>query len=562
MNLLEICTEYVIFFAYSVISCIVLFVYFRHARLVDTVCNRVLVITAGMFLMLCACTHLYSINHDSRSLGWSVSCAIVSLVSAVCFLAGFKKLDWYLSLRVNTLDIIREELVQDLSDGYDLRGTFCGSNMIDGSLGGSEICDPIPFEGVLAKKSTIQIDSKYYRLTRVVQTSFFIGSSSHEFSLEDPHAGEYTVFGYDATAEVHMAKEQERINGVKMAMCMSTAHDVRTPLSSLGIVISCLQSMGNGGVEFDKLLDEAYVNVEIINLIITQFMEVGKMKSNENIRPTTSLIDMEVIHDRVAKVGNRLRGENVEFGCVVSTAVPPELFSDAEWVWQIILNLLTNATKYTYSGYVKVLIDFKDDHLVIAVKDTGIGIEDSEKENIFGKFITHKNFGHDSHGIGLYSVRMKVGALGGSVRVVDNVDGGSVFEVKIPVVVDRKTSMDFVSGKTGGKTCLVVDDTPTIRKMMTRLLRNHETDTAVNGVVGLDMMKTRKYDIVLLDMFMPVMDGLECIKKFRSWESENRSRRQIIYSMSANQHELDDRFDGALPKPIDGKRLSAVIDRL
>jgi signal transduction histidine kinase len=558
------------FLSYSVISCIVLFVYYRHARLVDTICNRLLVITAGMFLMLCACTHLYSTNHDSRSLGLSTSCAVVSLVSAICFLAVFKRLDGYLSLRVNTLDVIREELVRDLSDGYDLRGTFCGSTMVDGFLGGSEICGPIPFEGVLDKKSTIRIDSKHYRLTRVVQTSVFLGPSSHEFSPEDPHVREFSVFGYDATAEVHMANEQERINSVKMAMCMSTAHDVRTPLSSLGIVISCLQSMGNRDeniVEYDKLLDEAYVNVEMINLIITQFMEVGKMESTEDIRPTISFVDMEVVRDRVAKVGNRLRGENVEFVCVVSTAVPLSLFTDAEWVWQIMLNLLTNATKYTYSGYVRVLIDFKDDHLVITVTDTGIGIEDSEKENVFGKFTTRKNFGHDSHGIGLYSVKMKVDALGGSIRVADNPDpgGGSVFEVKIPVVVDRETRMDSEAGEdTARKTCLVIDDTPSIRKMMTRLLRKHDTETAVNGVAGLDMMKAREYDIVLLDMFMPVMDGLECIKKFRSWESENRSRsrRQIIYSMSANQHELDDRFDGALPKPIDGKRLSALIDRL
>ena len=81
-------------------------------------------------------------------------------------------------------------------------------------------------------------------------------------------------------------------------------------------------------------------------------------------------------------------------------------------------------------------------------------------------------------------------------------------------------------------------------------------------MVGLEMMKSDEYDIVLLDMFMPVMDGLECIKRFREWEAESRASRQVIYSMSANQDILDDSFDGSLPKPIDGKRLGLIIDRL
>ena len=75
-------------------------------------------------------------------------------------------------------------------------------------------------------------------------------------------------------------------------------------------------------------------------------------------------------------------------------------------------------------------------------------------------------------------------------------------------------------------------------------------------------MQSAQYDLVLLDMFMPVMDGLKCIKRFREWELENRDTRQMIYSMSANQHIVDDSFDGNLPKPIDGKRLSYLFERI
>lgn len=185
--------------------------------------------------------------------------------------------------------------------------------------------------------------------------------------------------------------------------------------------------MGNSDdnlVEYEKLLEEAYVNVEIINLIITQFMEIGKMETTVDIKPAICAMDMETIYDRVSKIGNRLKGEDVEFSVLMSEDTPTSIFSDVEWVWQIILNLVTNATKYTYIGYIVVSLSHDGEFLVIEVRDTGIGIDDKDKENVFGKFVTFKSFGHDSHGIGLYSVKTKVDSLRGLLDIRDNPDGG------------------------------------------------------------------------------------------------------------------------------------------
>ncbi len=570
---LNIFIEYVIFFSYTVISGIVFYVYSRHMDRVDTYTNRLLVTTFGLFLMLCALTHLYSTWSSDKNIYLSASCAIVSFTAAVCSLCSFKSLDAYLSLRISTGDIIREQLVKNLSDGYDLQGVFCGTQMIQGYTRSNEITSPVPFTGHLEPKSIIMIGSDYYRITNIMESSINVTSDTRRFSIystlgndvETPSTTRFTVFGYDATAEVHMANEQERMNNMRMAMCMSTAHDVRTPLSSLGIVISCLQSMGNRDenlVEYDRLLDEAYVNVEVINLIITQFMDIGKMDTTDDIKPTICAMDMDTIRDRVDKIGNRLKGEKVEFSVVMPIDTPASIFSDTEWVWQIILNLVTNATKYTYSGYIVVSLSHDGQNLNIEVKDTGIGIADKDKPDIFGKFVTHKRFGHDSNGIGLYSVKTKVDSLHGFIDVRDNPDGGTAFRVTIPSNINKDIEMDPIGSVTSKKRCLVIDDTPSIRKMMSRLLKTHDVETACNGAVGLDMMKSNEYDIVLLDMFMPVMDGLECIKRLRDWESVNRDSRQVIYSMSANQHVLDDDFDGSIPKPIDGKRLTSIIERL
>lgn len=236
---LHVVIEYVIFFSYTAISGIVFYIYFRHVDRVDTYTNRLLATTFGLFLMLCALTHLYSTRRSDKNIYLSSACAVASFTAAACALYSFKGLDDYLSLRISTTDIIREQLVKDLSDGYDLHGVFLGTEMIQGYTRNNEITDPVPFTGDLKTKSVIMIGSDYYRVTNVMESivdpyrrRYSIQSTASYPDTESPSDRSFMVFGYDATAEVHMANEQERMNAERMSMCMSTAHDVRTPLSS------------------------------------------------------------------------------------------------------------------------------------------------------------------------------------------------------------------------------------------------------------------------------------------------------------------------------------------
>lgn len=100
-----------------------------------------------------------------------------------------------------------------------------------------------------------------------------------------------------------MSKEEDRINEMKMAMCMGTAHDVKTPLNSLGIVISSLRSKGDAtNQEYSRLLDEAFVNIEILNLVATQFMEIGTLGTGVKVRSTIDVLDVPTMGDRIRKV--------------------------------------------------------------------------------------------------------------------------------------------------------------------------------------------------------------------------------------------------------------------
>ncbi|CAM9107348.1 unnamed protein product [Ectocarpus sp. 12 AP-2014] len=155
--------------------------------------------------------------------------------------------------------------------------------------------------------------------------------------------------------------------------------------------------------------------------------------------------------------------------------------------------------------------------------------------------------------------------------MTDNRGGGTVLSVQIPVELNA----ECYAGDQGNTTSvvrvgrvrsiLVVDDTPAIRKIMQRFLKDHRVEVAVDGADGLDKMKEKKFDVVFLDMMMPVLDGAQCLPQFREWERDNRggdNHHQIVYCMSATNVELPPGFDGSMPKPVDTTRLLSMLQTL
>eukprot|EP00752_Nemacystus_decipiens_P013411 g11874.t2 len=392
----ETSIEAVIFGSYVVISYVVLYIYYRHKDILDSFVNRLLAVTFGFFLMLCAITHLYSIWNDGINIVLSALCAGVSLVAAACTLHGFRDLDDYLSLRISTSKILRERTIQNLTKGYDLRCCAVGNCFVEGSIKDYVGGFPVEFEGGVHVGNIIQIESRFFRVVSTVETVVELNETSTRQRVSDVELARTKpgsmIYGYDATAEVHMSKEEERVNEMKMAMCMGTAHDVKTPLSSLGIVISSLRAKGDSGdEEYCRLLDEAFVNIEILNLVATQFMEIGTLGTGIKVRPTIDVLDVPTMCNRIGKVCNRLRNENVETSCQIREGVPRNLLTDVEWVWQILMNLVTNAAKYTYKGRFDVLVGYRDGYLELLVEDTGIGIDESKKGTVFDMFVTHQS---------------------------------------------------------------------------------------------------------------------------------------------------------------------------
>ena len=285
--------------------------------------------------------------------------------------------------------------------------------------------------------------------------------------------------------------------------------------------------------------------------------------------------------------------------CPVPDEICSHVITDYQWLVENILCLTSNAVKFTMEGDVEVRCFLSDPTtLMIEVEDHGIGISAEKKSSLFQEYQQAQSLAGGT-GLGLYSMRKRQEALGGSCGVVDRKDGeqGSCFWFTLPYRPDGtihqrspKSSKRLSFTSTASSTALelpevslmeelpqkssllLVEDSIVIQKSISRVLRRHydEVELASNGLQGLELLQQRKFDLVLMDLQMPIMDGLEATRRLREFESANGvsiSQRQRIIGISANSdHQTLDTvmkcgMDSFLAKPFSMEKLEeAIID--
>ena len=575
MEVLVDAMECVIFASYFVISCIVAYLFVRHRAYVDTWVSRLLLTTAGLFFMLCALTHLYSVWTPEPPVILLVLCATVSFLSAVCIAFTFRELDDYLRLRLRTMTLMREEIVSNLTKGYDLKVCVVGNVIVSGEAGSHLVSQPLFIDEGFHVGDLVNINDRYFRIVNIVKSFVQIGDNvprGDEEELDVPAEEKAQVYGYDATAEVRMKNEAERMNRMKIKLCLSTAHHVRTPLSCIGVALTCLRSRIHNKESTD-MIDEAFVHYELINMVVTQFMDVAAVDSNFALTPCVDYVDVRELVERVKRVLMRVQAEEVRCKCLVEECVPNFVLTDSAWLMQILINLATETATHTFTGEINVIVTLEFEVLIVVVETTGHGVTVAYKCDIFDQDFVDDGSSCEqigSPGIGMFSVKTKVGALRGECSVISEPEEGTTVVVKIPVRVDQncfsrcRRAIDDKVRVAQVRSVLVIDDTASVRKLMRYHLKDHRVEVAINGVDGLQKMKEKKtFDLVLLDIMMPVLDGVECLKRFRKWEVVHRKgHRQVIYCVSATSVELELGFDGYIPKPIDTKRLRELLRTL
>ncbi len=399
----------------------------------------------------------------------------------------------------------------------------------------------------------------------------------------------FIAFVYDLTKEEEMLKSLKKANEAKSDFLSNMSHEIRTPINAiLGMNEMVLrESKDENVLEYAASIRSSSQSLlSIINDVLDiSKIESGKMEIIEAKYELSSLV--VDCHNMIIE---RAKDKGLSFNVECDEQIPSALFGDVSHIRQIILNLLTNAVKYTEKGSVSLKINGEKLGekclLTISVQDTGIGISKENLNKLFEKFERFdlsKNRNIEGTGLGLSIVKSFVDLMKGTVSAESEYGKGTVFTVCIPQKIENDTPVgkidfhqvtDNISDKykcdftAPDARILVVDDVPENLKVFVNLVKEYKmnVETALSGQECLELTKQNKYDIIFMDHMMPEMDGIETLQAIKA-DANNINRHSTIIMLTANaligmkEMYLEKGFVDYLSKPIIPQKLDKLINK-
>ncbi|MBO6145392.1 MAG: response regulator [Bacilli bacterium] len=381
--------------------------------------------------------------------------------------------------------------------------------------------------------------------------------------------------------QLNLAKEQaDKANRAKTEFLSSMSHEIRTPLNAIVGFSNSLNENPNLPEEVKNDVKDILTASDNLLEIVNGVLDISKIEANK-IEIIKKEYDTKKVFDELIKLTKVRIGEKpIEFESKIDESIPRVLYGDNVRVKQVILNLLTNAAKYTDQGKItfKVNSVIKDDviRLIISVEDTGKGIKPEDINKLFTKFERldeERNTTIEGTGLGLAITKRLLELMGGRIVVQSVYGKGSKFTatidqkiVKNPTInLEETTTLEEQIDLTGQKV-LVVDDNKLNIKVATRLLEAYKLDitSVLSGEETLELLKKdNSFDIILLDDMMPKMSGTETLNHIKT---DNLYTGPIV-ALTANaltgmkEKYIEAGFDDYLAKPIEKAELDRVLKR-
>ncbi|MAW80664.1 MAG: hypothetical protein CMI63_10535 [Parvularcula sp.] len=377
--------------------------------------------------------------------------------------------------------------------------------------------------------------------------------------------------------------QAEQANQAKSSFLANMSHEIRTPMNGILGMVAALEDSKLTGAQQEKLKIVRDCG-DLLMMVLNDLLDFSKIEANK--------IEIEkspfTFADIAAKVKNlhglKAEQKKLDFRVECEGDAEAVRIGDGHRILQVLHNLVSNAIKFTESGAVLVRIktpasDY--DMAVIEVKDSGIGMSEDQVERIFDPFTqadvaTTRKYG--GTGLGLSIAKGLTTAMGGDISVRSTLGAGSIFTMSFPAPLAEKIGAAEVGDAPGAELAqqkslriLAGEDNAVNQAVLKAFLdqRGHRTHLANDGLDVVAAFKREKFDLVLMDISMPRLDGPEAMRQIRFLERElvaGKPTPIIAISAHAMRQQIDEflemGFDGYVTKPIRAEYLHAEIDRV
>lgn len=377
-------------------------------------------------------------------------------------------------------------------------------------------------------------------------------------------------------------QKSEEMNELKSYFLSNISHELRTPLNA---ILNTAKSMATDSKDENIQNGSQIIKYSTYSLLasVNDILDFSKIEKDEIKLEITEFDLVKTVEHIANNFAREAKDKGLDFTFIKGENLPQLVKGDVVRMSQILHNILSNALKFTNEGFVKFKLDGKKDknnriNITFTVSDTGVGISKEKINSIFDSFsqegINNKRkFG--GLGLGLYIVNHLVNLQKGTIKVDSTTDLGSVFTINLTYenVEIKKEPETPASAEYDlhGKSILVVEDNAMnqmVIKMITKKWLNTTVDFANNGQEGVQKLMENDYDIILMDLQMPVMDGYEATIAIRNGEAGEDKKSIPIIALTADVMEstktkvIEIGMNKYLSKPVDKDTLFEIIKLL